>query len=305
MRVLVTGGAGFIGSNVIEVLLKKKNKVFCLDDFSHANFKNIVNKDCEVICADIRDEDVFSKLPRVDAVIHEAAVTDTTISDDNKMMSVNFEGFKNVLKYCLKNKIRLVYASSAGVYGDGPSPMKENQPPKPLNTYAYSKFMCDRVASTFFNKKNTPIIVGLRYFNVYGPGEHHKKKSASMIYQLYLQIKDNRRPRLFKFGQQKRDFVYVKDVASVTVKALTLKRSVILNVGTGIARSFNDIVKIINKTLKKHLSPFYFDNPYTKVYQNYTEADISKLKRIMEYKRFYSLEEGIKEYLDTIKKSAE
>ena len=198
-----------------------------------------------------------------------------------------------------------MYASSAGVYGDGPSPMKENQPPKPLNTYAYSKFICDRVASTFFNKKNTPIIVGLRYFNVYGPGEHHKKKSASMIYQLYLQIKDNRRPRLFKFGQQKRDFVYVKDVASVTVKALTLKRSVILNVGTGIARSFNDIVKIINKTLKRRLSPFYFDNPYAKVYQNYTEADISKLKRIMDYKRFYSLEEGIKEYLDTIKKSAE
>ncbi len=297
MRVLVTGGAGFIGSNVVDKLIREGCKVFCLDDFSNADFKNLVDKDCEIICGDVRNEDVFKKFPRLDAIIHEAAVTDTTINDDKKMMSVNFEGFRNVLKYCFKKRISLVYASSAGVYGDGPFPMRESQSLKPLNTYAYSKFMCDKIASTLFKKKDAPLIVGLRYFNVYGPAESHKGKSASMIYQLYLQMREGKSPRLFKFGEQKRDFVYIKDVASITIKALSLKKSTIINVGTGRACSFNSIVKIINKVLKKKLTPYYFDNPYSKVYQDYTQADISLLKRTMKIRQFYFLEEGIEDYI--------
>ena len=297
MRVLVTGGAGFIGSNVIRALIDKGYRAYCLDDFSHADFRNIYELPCDVITADIRDGSVFKKLPRLDAVIHEAAVTDTTIDDDNKMMTVNLGGFKNVLEYCFKKKIPLVYASSAGVYGDGPSPMKEAQTPRPLNIYSYSKLMCDRLAGAYFSRRGTPLVVGLRYFNVYGPGEYHKGVSASMIYHLYNQMKSNKNPRVFKFGEQKRDFIYVKDVAQATVSALRMKKSTIMNVGTSFARSFNDIIKAINDVLGKNLSPEYFDNPYSLVYQNHTEADIARIKNALGFKPRYSLEEGIGDYI--------
>jgi ADP-L-glycero-D-manno-heptose 6-epimerase len=300
VRVLVTGGAGFIGSNVVKVLENKGAKVFVLDDFSSANFKNLEGFKGEVICADILDEKILKKLPKVNAVIHEAAITDTTLKDDRKMVMVNFNGFKNVLDFCLKKNIKFIYASSAGVYGDGPSPMKETQILKPLNTYAYSKYLCDCLASKVMKKTKT-LIVGLRYFNVYGPWEHHKKKAASMIYQLFLQIKDNRRPRIFKYGEQKRDFIYVKDVARITVESLNLKKSIILNVGTGRARSFNEIIDIINRLLNKSLKPDYFDNPYKEVYQEYTEADITLLKKVgMQVK--FDLERGIKDYIENLLK---
>ncbi len=296
MKVLVTGGAGFIGSNVVKLLLAKGYKVFVLDDFSHADFRNIYGLDCEVICGDVVEDGIWKKLPSLNAVIHLAAVTDTTLDDDRKMVMVNFNGFKNALEYVLKKKIPLVYASSAGVYGNGPSPMRETQDLLPHNIYAYSKVLCDRAAAKVMNKKGVPPLVGLRYFNVYGPGEHHKGKSASMIYQIYLQMRDNRRPRLFKFGEQRRDFIFVKDVAAVTVKALESRRSAIVNVGTGKARSFNDIVDVLNGLMGKNLSPEYFDNPYTGTYQNYTEADIRVLRSVLKYRPRYSLEEGIKAY---------
>lgn len=296
MKVLVTGGAGFIGSNVVKFLEERGAKVFVIDDFSSSNFKNLEGTNAEVICADITDEKVFSKLLKVDAVIHEAAITDTTLKDDKRMMLVNFEGFKNVFRYCARKKIKLVYISSAAVYGDGPSPMKESQPLKPLNIYGYSKYLCDCFASKFLNKKVLPLLVGLRYFNVYGPGEYHKKTAASMIYQLYLQIKENKPPRIFKWGEQKRDFIYVKDAARITVEALSLKKDFIINVGTGKARSFNEIIDCLNKAVGKNLKPDYFDNPYVGLYQDFTQADTSLLKKLnLEAK--YSLEEGINDYV--------
>ncbi len=155
--------------------------------------------------------------------------------------------------------------------------MKENQPLKPLNTYAYSKFLNDYLVTNIIKKAKT-LIVGLRYFNVYGPAEFHKEKSASMIYQLYLQIKQGRRPRIFKYGEQKRDFIYVKDVARITIEALNLKKGLILNVGTGNAGSFNEIISLLDEALKQDLKPDYFDNPYGGVYQDHTQADITLLK---------------------------
>ncbi len=297
MKVLVTGAAGLIGSNVVKILEERGDKVIALDDFSHGNFKNIKDCKCEVICADILKESIYQKLPKIDGVIHEAAITDTTLKDDKLILMVNFEGFKNVFNFCAKKKIKLVYISSAGVYGDGPSPMKESQNPKPLNAYAYSKYLCDCYAQKLMSKKALPRIVGIRYFNVYGPGEYHKGSAASMIYQLYLQMKADRRPRIFKFGGQKRDFIYVKDAARLTVEALTLKRDVIVNVGTGKARSFNDIIAALNKTMKTNLEPDFFDNPYAAAYQDFTEADINLLKKNFEHPPKFGLEDGIHDYV--------
>jgi len=297
MRVLVTGGAGFIGSNVARLLEKEGSQVFILDNFFHANFENIIDLNAEVISADILDEGIFKKLPKIDAVIHEAAITDTTLADNTKMMMVNFVGFKNVLNFCLLRKIKLVYASSAGVYGLAESVMSESNKTTPHNTYGYSKYLCDCLTKKLIGKKNIPSLVGLRYFNVYGPGEAHKEKSASMIYQLYLQMKAGKSPRIFKYGDQKRDFIYVKDVARITIEALKSKSCNILNVGTGKARSFNEMIAIINKVLKTNLKLEYFDNPYVGNYQNFTQADTTLLKRVLKTEAKFSLDEGIENYI--------
>jgi len=298
MKVLVTGAAGFIGSCIVKQLEEQGVKVVALDDFSHANFQNLHDCRGQLICADVSDKASLTKLPKVDAVIHEAAITDTTLKDDTKMVTVNFNGFLNILAWCLQKNARLVYASSAGVYGGGTSPMAESQKPTPLNTYGYSKYLCDREVIRLGKKLKIPII-GLRYFNVYGPGEHHKlqSKSASMIYQLYLQVRSGKQPRVFKYGEQQRDFIYVKDVAAITIRALESKKSAILNVGTGKARSFNDIISILNKELGKKLKPEYFDNPYANVYQDHTQADTSLLQQTLKIKARYSLERGIADYV--------
>lgn len=303
MKILVTGGAGFIGSNIVKFLEARGAKTIILDDFSGANYANLDNVQSEVICADVLDENIYKKLPKVDGVIHEAAITNTTLKDNSKMVKVNFNGFKNVLNFCLTSKGRsrpsptLVYISSAGVYGNGSSPMKETQEALPHNTYAYSKYLCDCYAQKIIRQKKQPLIVGLRYFNVYGPGEYHKEIAASMIYHLFLQMKDNKRPRVFKYGGQKRDFIYVEDVVRITVEALEFSNSGVFNVGTGIARSFNDIISVLNGVLGKNLEPQYFDNPYQGRYQDHTQADVSLLKKVNTGAQF-SLEDGIKDYVN-------
>ena len=302
MRILVTGGAGFIGSNIVKLLEKKGAKVIVLDDFSHADYKNLDCTKSEIICADIVDANILKKLPKLDGVIHEAAITDTTLDDDTTMVMVNYEGFKNVFNFCQEKKTKLVYISSAGVYGDGPAPMKEDQKPSPLNTYAYSKYLCDCYARQAMNKKLLPRIVGIRYFNVYGPGEFHKGAAASMIYQLYCQIKAGKNPRVFKYGDQKSDFIYVKDAARMTIEAIDLKEDAILNVGTGKARSFNDIIAALNSSMGTNLEPEYFDNPYLGLYQDFTEADMS-LSKEHGIEADYSLEEGIADYVKWLQKT--
>jgi len=296
MKVLVTGGAGFIGSNIVKLLESKNAKVTVVDDFSHASYKNLLDVKGDIICADICDEQLYKKLPKFDAVIHEAAITETTCKDDTLMMKVNFEGFKNVLNFCLKNKSKLVYASSAGVYGNGNSPMKETNDVIPHNTYAYSKLMCDIYAAKYCGKKGQPLVVGVRYFNVYGPNEYHKGLSASMMFHLYNQMKAGNKPRIFKYGEQKRDFIYVKDVARMTVGCLDLKKNTVLNVGTGTPRSFNDIIAALNKTMKTALGTEYFDNPYKGFYQDFTQADVTQGKKL-KITAEYSLEEGIHDYV--------
>ena len=297
MRILVTGGAGFIGSNIVKILEARGDETVIVDDFSHASHKNLANVKGEIICGDILDQELYKKLPKVDAVIHEAAITDTTVTDDTRMMMVNYNGFKNILNFCLDKKIRLVYASSAGVYGNATIAMKEDGEIIPHNTYAYSKYQCDLLMKKVTAQFSTPIIVGLRYFNVYGPNEYHKGSSASMTYQLYLQMKEGKQPRVFKFGEQKRDFIYVKDVARITIEALNSKKTAVLNVGTGTPRSFNDIIASLNKTMGIDLKADYFDNPFIGKYQDYTEADTTLLKEVLSTQTEFSLEAGIEDYL--------
>ncbi|MCX5783468.1 MAG: NAD-dependent epimerase/dehydratase family protein, partial [Elusimicrobia bacterium] len=212
MRYLVTGGAGFIGSNIALELEKLGAQATILDDFSSGNFKTIAGFKGDVIAQSICEPLPFIK-EKFDAIFHQAAITDTTVADQKKMMEVNVEGFKNILYFALETGVsRVVYASSAGVYGNLPCPMRETDAPAPENIYGFSKAVMDNVAQVFAKEHKNITLVGLRYFNVYGPGESYKGKAASMIYQLYLQMKAGKNPRVFKHGEQERDFIYVKDV---------------------------------------------------------------------------------------------
>lgn len=297
-KYLVTGGAGFIGSNIVfELQNVHKAEVLILDNFSSGHFKNLIGFKGDLLSDDICSISWWEKVGHVDAIFHQAAITDTTLTDQNKMMQVNVEGFKNILYFALKYDIkRIIYASSAGVYGNGDCPMNENQKLVPENIYGFSKVIMDNVAREFSQKHKDIILVGLRYFNVYGVGESYKGKSASMIYQLYMQMKSGKNPRIFKYGEQMRDFVYVKDVVRANINALECEKSCIVNIGTGKPKNFNWVIDCLNAVMGLDLSPEYFDNPY-KFYQNKTQADLRSAKAYLNYRPEWDLESGIKDYV--------
>ena len=293
MRALVTGAAGLIGSNLALELEKQGHDVVALDNFSTGIFENLREFKGDVVTADLRKpEEWAGKLGKIDAVFHQAAITDTTIMDQKLMMSVNVEAFRALLDWAEDAKVKkVVYASSAGVYGDRPVPQKETVEPKPLNVYAFSKMVMENVA-----RESKVKTIGLRYFNVYGPRETHKKKAASMIYQLYQQMKQSKRPRVFEFGEQYRDFIYVKDVVRANILAANKGVRGVFNCCTGKKTSFNQIIADLNAVLGTNLQPDYFKNPYS-FYQNETLGDPGKAVRELKFSAAYTTTAGIKDYL--------
>jgi len=303
-NILITGGAGFIGSNLALKLQKDypNSKILVLDDFSSANFKNLKGFKGIVYSCDVSTDELFFKVEdfKPDIIFHLASITDTTVTDQEYMIRRNVDGFKNILEFAYDNESIVVYASSASVYGNVKEhvPLKEDREKSPENVYAFSKYIMDNLAQEFSDKTGLKI-VGVRYFNVYGPREAHKGKFASMIYQLYLQMKQGNRPRIFKWGEQKRDFVYVKDAVDATILAAKAPKSTVYNVGSGEATSFNDVIKYLNQALGTNLEPEYFDCPYD-FYQEYTQADMTKIKEELGFVPRYSIQRGIKEYVDIL-----
>ncbi len=307
MRVLVTGGAGFIGSNLVKELSKRFPdwEIFVLDDFSSGYFKNLIGFDGEVITGSLTDWELLESLEdyNFDVVFHQAANANTTETDQKKVMEVNYESFKYFLNLAM-NGTSIIYASSAAVYGNTPPPMKVHGNLSPENVYGFSKYAMDMLTLKFLKEYPNAKVVGLRYFNVYGPGETHKGKMASMVLQLTVQILKGKKPRLFKWGEQKRDFVYVADCVEANIKAFESEKSGIVNVGTGRARSFNEVVDVIKKTLGVEVDVEYFDNPYD-FYQNYTEADLTETEKILGWKPNIQIEEGIPLYVNWIKENVD
>jgi len=303
-KYLVTGGAGFIGSNIAFALEgERKARVAVLDNFSSGNYKNLLGFGGDVIAGDILSADWFARAGKVDAVFHQAAVVDTTVTDQRAMMAANVDGFRNVLEYAAEYGVkRVIYASSAAVYGNSPCPMHEEQAPTPENVYGFSKAIMDNVARDFAAAHKDMTIVGLRYFNVYGPREYYKGKMASMVFQLYSQMKAGKRPRVFKFGEQMRDFVYVKDLVRANLNALDAKRSCVCNAATGKPCNFNEVIEALNKALKTDLAPEYFDNPYSFL-QLKTQADLRQAKALLNYRPEWSLADGIADYVAILEKT--
>ncbi len=294
MRCLVTGGAGFIGSNLAIELEKQKHKVTVVDNLMTGHKENLDEFKGRFIELDISRP--FKLNERYDAIFHEAAITDPRFEDDNETIRANVEGFRLIIRLAKKNNAKLIYASTAGLYGNGPVPMKEDQDKEILSAYGKSKLEMENIAKGLEKGMH---MIGLRYFNVFGPREAGKGRPASMIYHLAKQIKEGKTPRLFKYGEQARDHIYVKDVVDATIKALNAEKSGVYNVGTGIATDFNTLLKIINKVLGKNLEPEYFDMPYDpKTYQNNTQANTNKAGQFLNFMAKWDLEQGIRDYME-------
>ncbi len=306
MKILITGGAGFIGSNLAHTLQERypDAKIYVLDNFSSGHFKNLIGFRGEVITGDVRDKELWNYIRKkffFDVIFHKAAITDTTVMDQRLMMETNADSFRYILDLAVEWGAKVIYASSAGVYGNTPPPMREEEGLEPENIYGFSKLSMDRIALEYMQNYPELSIVGFRYFNVYGPREEYKGKTASMIFQLAVKMLKGEKPRLFKWGEQKRDFVYIKDVIKANLLALEKDVSGIFNVATGQARSFNEIVEILNRELGTNYEVEYFDCPYD-FYQEFTQADLTKIRNTLGYEPDYSLEEGIHDYIPYIKK---
>jgi ADP-L-glycero-D-manno-heptose 6-epimerase len=301
---IVTGAAGFIGSEIVKALNDRGiTDILAVDDLS--NGQKIFNlNDCRF--SDYMDvEDLLDAMERnafgkVTAILHQGACSDTMEYDGRYMMDVNFSYSKEVLNYAAANKVPLVYASSASTYGNNTIFVEDPENEKPINVYAFSKYAFDlHVRSRMKYLEST--VVGLRYFNVYGVRETFKARMASMVYQLYKQLRDTGVARLFEGtdgfpdGGQERDFVYVGDVAKVNLFfAQGPARQGIFNTGTGKARSFNDIAATLIKLMGKGAIEYIPFNPTLKgKYQSFTQADISALRAAGYTDEFSSLEHGI------------
>jgi len=301
MKFLVTGAGGMIGANVAWHLEKEGHSVAVLDHFSTPlQRENLAGFKGPRHAGDIRAFD-YDSLGKLDGVFHQAAITDTTVMDEHLMLSTNVEAFQKILDYAKRTGCpKVVYASSAATYGKSGVPMKEGQPPTPANIYGESKARMDAVAREFSAKNPGISVVGLRYFNVYGPLEFHKKAAASMIYQLYNRITSGQAPRVFKWGEHARDFIYVKDVVAANWKAYEYKKSGVFNVGTGNPTTFNRLIEILNELTGSKTPTEYFDNPYG-FYQATTQADTTLAKKEMGFEAGYSIEKGIADYVAYLK----
>jgi ADP-L-glycero-D-manno-heptose 6-epimerase len=317
-NILITGGAGFIGSNLAFYFQENhpEAKVVVLDAFrsgetlsngnlkSFGHFKNLLGFRGEIISGDINDKDLLLDLEvnyKFDYIFHEAAISDTTAQEQDLMIKTNVNAYKDLLDLALSHGANMIYASSAATYGNAESPQKVGRE-APNNVYGFSKLSMDNLSREYM-KKSDISIVGLRYFNVYGPREFFKNSTASMVLQFGHQILAGKNPKLFENSDKiLRDFIYIGDIIQANIKAMQPKESGVYNVGTGKARSFQDIVDILQKELETNLPCKYMPNPFVGSYQFHTEADITTTKEALGYEPSYEMEEGIKAYVSEIKR---
>jgi len=300
---VITGGAGFIGSNLTLALQEKfpNAHLTVIDDFRSGDFKNLAGYRGDFVAENLATLDWREKFgdpatAAFDAIFHLASITDTTLHNQFVQVHDNVESFRRILNFARPKKTRIIYASSAATYGPATEASVESNGAAPANVYAFSKVIMDNIARHATAGSSGWIIVGLRYFNVYGPREAHKGVPASMVYHLAQQMKAGKRPRIFKHGEQKRDFVYVKDVVEGSIRALDANTSGIYNLGTGQARSFNELIDVLNECLGTNLQPEYFDNPHAH-YQNFTQADLTSARKALRYEPRFSLEDGVRDYM--------
>lgn len=305
--IIVTGGAGMIGSNLIAALnARGETNILVVDEMTDGRkFANLA----DLSIADYMDRDTFRNridsgfhFGSVTAVFHQGACSATTEWNGAYMMSNNFDYSKSVFAFCQANRVPLVYASSAATYGNGEIFVERREYEAPLNVYAYSKMLFDEYVRARISGLAAPV-VGLRYFNVYGPREGHKGSMASVAYHLFNQIRQEGTARLFgaygtiAAGMQSRDFVHVEDVAAVNLWAAGAGVSGVFNCGTGRAQPFLTVAETMLATLKEGELQFIdFPEHLVGRYQNFTQADLGALRSAGCDHAFRAVEEGVAQY---------
>jgi ADP-L-glycero-D-manno-heptose 6-epimerase len=321
---IITGAAGFIGSNLVKALNGRgENNIIAVDNLTQADkFKNLA--DCEI--ADYMDKDDFLKRLQegyfdglVSSMLHQGACSDTMATDGRYMMANNYQYSLELLNYCQNEEVPFLYASSASVYGSGSVFREDPKCEAPLNVYAYSKFLFDHVVRRRWKNRSAQI-VGLRYFNVYGPREAHKGRMASVAYHFFSQYRADGRVRLFEGcdgfgnGEQLRDFVSIEDVVKVNMYFLeNQNKSGIFNLGTGRAQSFNDVAVTTINSLRNaegksalsltellqqgSITYIPFPEQLRGKYQSHTQADIGALRDCGYAEPFLDVERGVAMYV--------
>jgi ADP-L-glycero-D-manno-heptose 6-epimerase len=324
MTIIVTGAAGFIGSNLVKALNERgENDIVAVDHLSRADkFKNLV--DCDI--AEYVDKKDFLDVVEsgelggdIDAVLHQGACSDTMETDGRYMMENNYRYSLSLLEWCQEEGVPFIYASSASVYGGGREFREERACEAPLNVYGYSKFLFDQAVRPRLEGAESQI-VGFRYFNVYGPRESHKGRMASVAFHFFNQYRANGKIKLFEGndgyanGEQQRDFVSVDDVVKVNLYFLDhTERSGIFNLGTGRAQSFNDVAVATVNALRAAdgqsaltldqmkvlglIEYIAFPDALKGKYQSYTQADLKNLRAAGYEGEFLNVEHGVQRYL--------
>ena len=327
MYIVVTGAAGFIGSNIVKALSdRSEHEVLAVDDLKQGDkFVNLVDSDI----ADYLDKDDFLRElangafdGALAAISHQGACSDTTETDGRYMMQNNYRYSRELFEFCIDEEVPFVYASSAAVYGAGPDFREERECESPLNVYGYSKFLFDEYMRRNWPERSSQV-VGLRYFNVYGAHEQHKGRMASVAFHFFNQYRASGKVKLFEGsggyadGEQRRDFVSVEDAVAVNLYFLDHPRqSGIFNVGTGAAQSFNDVAVATVNACRRHANEpplaladmqrqgvieyIPFPPELAGKYQSYTQADISALREAGYAAPLMTVEEGVARYVETL-----
>ncbi len=324
MYYIVTGAAGFIGANIVKALNERGvTKIIAVDNLARADkFKNLV--DCDI--ADYLDKEEFIERllagcfdGDVSAVFHEGACSDTMETDGHYMMENNYRYSLSMLDWCLEQGVQFLYASSAATYGGGNRFAEERACEGPLNVYGYSKFLFDQIVRQRLPEAGSQV-VGFRYFNVYGPRESHKGRMASVAFHHFNQFRETGKVKLFEgcdgygHGEQKRDFVYVGDVAKVNLFFLDHpEKSGIFNLGTGRAQSFNELAAAnanagralkglpalpLDELVRQGIIEYIpFPEALKGKYQSFTQADLTRLHAAGCAERFLDVEQGVGQYV--------
>lgn len=311
--IIVTGGAGFIGSNLIRALNERGEKNILLVD--HLLNGRKVHNIADLEIADYMDKTQFIEkiespafLNNVKAVFHQGACSATTEWDGQYVMMNNYDYSKRLLHWCIEKEAAFIYASSASVYGLGEHGFRvDHSCEHPINMYAYSKFQFDQYVRHLLMETRSPI-VGFRYFNVYGPREQHKGAMSSAAFHFNRQVLEQKKAKLFEGcdglanGEQKRDFVHVDDVVNVNLWFLDHpEQRGIYNVGTGKAETFNSVAQTVIDWHKEGCIEYIpFPEHLKGVYQSYTQADISGLRQAGYFSEFLTVNQGVTKYLDSL-----
>jgi ADP-L-glycero-D-manno-heptose 6-epimerase len=316
--IIVTGGAGFIGSNLIKLLNQAGHKnIVAVDDLTDGTkFANLVDLDIadymdkDEFLARVVAGDPFEEWDEIEVIFHQGACSATTEWNGKFVMEVNYDYSKDLLYFCVARGIPFIYASSAATYGGrNDNFIEDRRFEQPLNVYGYSKFLFDEYVRRLLPTTNSQI-VGLKYFNVYGPREQHKGSMASVAFHLNNQMKDGQNPKLFEgcdgFGDggQTRDFVYVEDVCKVNIWFWkNAGKSGIYNCGTGRAEPFLNVAEAVVKHHGRGQVEFIpFPDHLKGRYQSYTQADLTKLRATGCDVQFRSVAEGVAEYMEWLNK---